>query len=413
MTQRSTKSAFSPWEVVALESFQTPEHTQASQWRRSWRAATMWIVGREASERQAKEESELRKLPEVALSHWVPAIDWTPAARALSQVTQEYVDAPVVLFISPPYGGHGAVVSHWAQQQGVNCISAPTLNELTEGCLEWVDRCGHQHQWVIPALERHFLRHTQGLQGVRELLERALSGRLGQGVIGCDSWTYAYLQHAVGLEGVPVVTLQALEGEQLAHYFAQLADNGGIRPTVYSSRTGQPVLADVSEDGAGGERSCNERSYKELQRLAAHCRGHLGIAWHYWRERLRKPAENGESGRSQGQSQGPSKQSSKQSSKEPSKELWLLDALAEAELASDMGDVATLLLHTLLIHGGLEDQALGYVLPFSSHEALNARLALARQGILRCHQGRWQVDPLSYASVRQLLESRNYLVDPL
>ncbi|MFU1519762.1 hypothetical protein ACM25P_14960 [Vreelandella alkaliphila] len=396
MTQRSTKTAFSPWEMVALESFQTPEQTQASQWRRSWRAATTWIVGREASERQAKEESELRKLSEVALSHWVPAIDWTPAARALSQVTEGYVDAPVVLFISPPHGGHEAVVSHWAQQQGVNCISAPTLNELTGGCLEWVERCGSQHQWVIPALERHFLRHTQGLQGVRELLERALSGRLGQGVIGCDSWTYAYLQHAVGLEGVPVVTLQALEGEQLAHYFAQLADDGGVRLTVYSSRTGQPILAGVSKDSAGGE-----RSYKELQRLAAHCRGHLGIAWHYWRERLRESAGNGDSGRSQGPSQG-----------QP-KELWLLDALAEAELASDTGDVATLLLHTLLIHGGLEDQALGYVLPFSSHEALNARLALARQGILRCHQGRWQVAPLSYASVRQLLESRNYLVDPL
>ncbi|WP_433924076.1 hypothetical protein ACN06F_13305 [Vreelandella sp. 21] len=404
MTQRSTKTAFSPWEMVALESFQTPEQTQASQWRRSWRAATTWIVGREASERQAKEESELRKLSEVALSHWVPAIDWTSAARALSQVTEGYVDAPVVLFISPPHGGHEAVVSHWAQQQGVNCISAPTLNELTEGCLEWVERCGSQHKWVIPALERHFLRHTQGLQGVRELLERALSGRLGQGVIGCDSWTYAYLQHAVGLEGVPVVTLQALEGEQLAHYFAQLADDGGVRPTVYSSRTGQPILAGVSKDSAGGE-----RSYKELQRLAAHCRGHLGIAWHYWRERLREPAGNDESGRSQEQSEGQPKEPSKESSKE----LWLLDALAEAELASDTGDVATLLLHTLLIHGGLEDQALGYVLPFSSHEALNARLALARQGILRCHQGRWQVAPLSYASVRQLLESRNYLVDPL
>ncbi|HBS82859.1 hypothetical protein ACTXKF_02945 [Vreelandella alkaliphila] len=404
MTQRSTKTAFSPWVMVALESFQTPEQTQASQWRRSWRAATTWIMGREASEHQAKEESELRKLSEVALSHWVPAIDWTPAARALSQVTEGYVDAPVVLFISPPHGGHAAVVSHWAQQQGVNCISAPTLNELTEGCLEWVERCGSQRQWVIPALERHFLRHTQGLQGVRELLERALSGRLGQGVIGCDSWTYAYLQHAVGLEGVPVVTLQALEGEQLAHYFAQLAGDGGVRPTVYSSRTGQPILADVSEDSADGE-----RSYKELQRLAAHCRGHLGIAWHYWRERLREPAGNGDSGRSQEQSEGQPKEPSKESSKE----LWLLDALAEAELASDTGDVATLLLHTLLIHGGLEDQALGYVLPFSSHEALNARLALARQGILRCHQGRWQVAPLSYASVRQLLESRNYLVDPL
>ncbi|UYV18285.1 hypothetical protein K1Y77_12430 [Halomonas qaidamensis] len=398
MTQRLSKSALSPWQVVALESFQTPEQTQASQWRRSWRAATTWIIGKEASERQAKEESELRKLPEVALSHWVPAIDWVPAANALSQAMGEYADAPVVLFISPPYGGHGAVVSHWAQQQDVSCLSTPTFAELVDGCLEWVERCGHQRRWAIPTLERHFLRHSLGLQGVRELLERALSGRLGQGVIGCDSWTYAYLQHAVGLEGVPVVTLQALEGEQLAHYFTQLANDGGVFPTVYSSRTGRPILANTSEDD--DER---ERSYKELQRLAAHCRGHLGIAWHYWRERLRKPVESCNTERSDEQFQEEQSQ----------EELWLLDALAEAELPTDTGDVATLLLHALLIHGGLEDQALGHVLPFSHHEALGARLALARQEILSCHQGRWQVAPLSYASVRQLLESRNYLVDPL
>ncbi|HBK35376.1 MAG TPA: hypothetical protein DDZ35_00250, partial [Halomonas sp.] len=79
----------------------------------------------------------------------------------------------------------------------------------------------------------------------------------------------------------------------------------------------------------------------------------------------------------------------------------------------DTGDLATLLLHTLLIHGGLEDHALKHVLPFSDHESLNARFALARRGILSSQQGRWQVAPLSYASVRQLLESRNYLVDPL
>ncbi|MEE3110566.1 MAG: hypothetical protein VX299_01000, partial [Pseudomonadota bacterium] len=96
-----------------------------------------------------------------------------------------------------------------------------------------------------------------------------------------------------------------------------------------------------------------------------------------------------------------------------SQELWLLDALAEAELPTDTGDLATLLLHTLLIHGGLEDHALKHVLPFSDHESLNARFALARRGMLSSQQGRWQVAPLSYASVRQLLESRNYLVDPL
>ncbi|MCO7229286.1 hypothetical protein NH398_08655 [Halomonas sp. CnH100-B] len=392
MAQGSTNAALSPWNVVALDTFHTPERTQASQWRRSWRAATTWMIGREASERQAKQESELRALPEVKLAHWAPSIDWTPAAHRLEQALRAYEETPVVLFISPPHGGHEAVVSHWAAQQGIECLTAPTLSELVDGRLAWVDHATPLKRWAIPALERHFLRHTNGLQGVRELVERALSGRLGMSVIGCDSWTYAYLQHAVGLEGVPVLTLQGLEGEQLAHYFShRVTQTAGACPTVYSTRTGKPILSSESDSKA---------VFKELQRLAAHCRGHLGIAWHYWRERLREPSEANTS------DDAPETRSNAQ-------ELWLLDALADAELPADTGDLATLLLHTLLIHGGLEDQALKHVLPFSDHEALNARFALARRGILSRQQGRWQVAPLSYASVRQLLESRNYLVDPL
>lgn len=393
MAQRATKADLSPWNVVALETFCTPGRTQSSQWRRSWRAATSRIGGKEASERQAKQESKLRALPEVKLAHWAPAIDWSPAASALSEILYRHQEAPLVLFISPPYGGHKEVVSHWAEHQGIDCLPTPTVGELAEGSLEWVERCDHHRRWAVPALERYFLRNTEGLQGVRKLLEGALTGRLGQGVMGCDSWTYAYLQHAVGLEGVPVFVLQALEGEQLAHYFAHLPREDDC-PTVYSTRTGRKIL---SNGGEGEQKDV----HKELQRLAAHCRGHLGIAWHYWRERLREPAENGDADHSSERSQA------------SPESLWLLDVLAEAELPENTGDVTTLLLHTLLIHGGLEDHVLDLVLPFSNHEALNARLSLTRQGILCCDQQRWQVAPLSYASVRQLLESRHYLVDPL
>lgn len=389
MAKIQRKDALSPWNVVALDEFQPPKKTQASQWRRSWRAATTWMVGKEASERQAKRESELRKLPEIALSHWAPPIDWTPAAETLNHAMARFSEAPLIIFISPPHGGHESVVSHWADQQGVNCLPVPMFKDITNGSLEWVDHSRRQHEWVVPALERHFLRHSQGLQGVRELIERALGGRLGKGVIGCDSWAYAYLQQVVGLEGVPVVTLQALEGKHLANYFAHLASSDDC-PEVYSTRTGKQVLLSHDDSAAG---KMPETHHKELQRLAAHCRGHLGIAWHYWRERLRQPAGG--------------------SANQSSQALWLLDALAEAELPADTGDVATLLLHSLLLHGGLDDQALGHVLPFSHHEALNARFSLARQGILREYQGRWQVSPLSYASVRQLLESRHYLVDSL
>ena len=389
MAKNQRKDALSPWNVVALDEFHPPKKTQASQWRRSWRAATAWMVGKQASERQAKRERELRKLPETTLSQLAPTIDWTSAAETLDQAMERFSGAPLIIFISPPHGGHASVVSHWAEQQGVNCLPVPALKDITNGSLEWVEHGHRQHEWAIPALERHFLRHSQGLQGVRELIERALGGRLGKGVIGCDSWAYAYLQQAVGLEGVPAVTLQALEGEHLADYFTHLATGDGY-PAVYSTRTGKQVLA--SRDDSATEKA-PATHHKELQRLAAHCRGHLGIAWHYWRERLRQPADASANQRAQ--------------------VLWLLDALAEAELPADTGDVATLLLHTLLIHGGLDDQALGYVLPFSHHEALNVRFSLAHQGILHDYKGRWQVAPLSYASVRQLLESRHYLVDSL
>ncbi|MEL7894171.1 hypothetical protein [Vreelandella neptunia] len=382
MGEQSSSADTPLWAVVELDQFRTPEQTQASQWRRSFRSISSWLGGKKDAEQQVKDESELRALPEVRLAHLVPSIDWTPAARALGQQL-EGQDAPVTFFITTPYSGHASVVTHWAEKHHVACLAPPTLSEIAEGSTQWVEQCVNQREWAIPALERYFLRHTQGIQGVREFLERALSGRLGKGVIGCDSWTYAFLHRVIGLDGAPVFTLQSMEGEQLARYFAQIATHSGQPPPVYSTRTGKQVLFDSASEQK------SKAPNKELQRLAAHCRGHIGLAWHYWRERLREPKADDEEA------------------------LWLVDALAEAELAVDTGDIATLVLHALLVHGGLDDDSLGEVLPFSHHEALNARLALQRKGIVSSCEGRWQIAPLSYASVRQLLESRNYLVDPL
>lgn len=381
MVKPSSSDAPPLWRVVELDKFHTPEQTEASQWRRSLRSASTWLIGKNAVEKQVKEEHELRALPEIKLGHLVPPIDWEPAANALAKKIDSQ-DAPVIFFITPPHGGHASVVAHWASQAQATCFPTPTLSELASGDNQWAERCLNQRHWAVPALERHFLRHFHGVQGIRDFLERALSGRLGQGVIGCDSWCYAYLQQVIGVEGAPVFTLQSMEGEQLSRYFSAIATGRGQPLVIYSTRTGKRILP--TEQGKP-----TKNSHKELQRLAAHCRGHLGIAWHYWRERLREP------------------------SSEDDTALWLVDALAEAELPADTGDVATLVLHALLIHGGLDDQSLGQVLPFSHHEALNARLALQRKGIVEGVDGRWQVAPLSYASVRQLLESRNYLVDPL
>ena len=370
------------WTVVELDHFHTPEQTQASQWRRSLRSVSTWLVGKSSAEQQVKEAQALRPLAEARLANLVPPIDWSPAVDALAQQL-EGEDAPVTFFITPPFSGHASVVTQWAEKHDVTCLTPPTLSELGEGSTQWVERSAIGSAWAIPSLERFFLRHTQGIQGIRAFLERALSGRLGRGVIGCDSWAYAYLKQVIGIEGAPVFTLQSMEGAQLSRYFAHIATHAGRPPPVYSTRTGKPVLFEAASQQK------RQAPNKELQRLAAHCRGHIGLAWHYWRNHLREPTAEDEEG------------------------LWLVDVLAEAELAPDTGDVATLLLHALLLHGGLDDHALGQVLPFSHHEAINARLALQRKGVVASCEGRWQVTPLSYANVRQLLASRNYLVDPL
>ncbi|WP_447926614.1 hypothetical protein [Vreelandella sp. EE27] len=382
MAKRSENAAHPLGEVVQLEAFSTPEKTQHSRRQRYLRAAKTWLTGKRAAERQAIEEEKLRKLPEVRLAHLVPPIDWSRAARALDAViTAEYASEPVVFFITPPFGGHGDVAAHWARLHAIDTCAAPSIEALLDGDSSWMAQFDGKSRWVLPALQHCFLRTSQGIQGVRALLESALAGQLGRGVIGCDSWSYAYLKHVVGLDSVPALTLQAVEGEQLAEYFLGEGQNA---LTVYSTRTGKPVSNQRRD-----KRSAKSKS--ELQYLAAYCRGHLGVAWYYWRERLREPV----------------------SSTGDDNELWLIDALDEAELTNDTGDVAILVLHALLIHGGLNDAALAAVLPFSYHETLNARLTLTRLKVLGEHQGRWQVAPLSYASVRELLVSRNYLVDAL
>ncbi|MFG6667067.1 hypothetical protein ACGK9R_08145 [Halomonas sp. HNIBRBA4712] len=381
MAKRFADAAPGCWEVVELEAFSTPKKTRQSRRQRYLNAIRIWLNGKRDAERQAMEEKSLRKLPELRLAHLVPPIDWRRAAAPLNEaITRGHADEPVVFFITPPHGGHASIVREWARTQAVAVCEAPNSDALLEGRSDWIAAFDGKPRWALPDLEHCFLRNRDGVQGVRAFLQAALTGQLGQGVIGCDSWSYAYLKHLVGLDSVPTLTLQALEGDQLAAYFLR-QDQHGL--TVYSTRTGKPLI--------GSE----HRAESELEELAAYCRGHLGVAWHYWRERLREPAPDID-------------EKAKRDDK-----LWLVDALNDAELTSDTGDVAVLTLHSLLIHGGLDDQALCKVLPFSDYETLNARLTLARLKVVDQFDQRWQVTPLSYTSVRELLASRNYLVDPL
>ncbi|NAW33295.1 hypothetical protein [Halomonas alimentaria] len=376
------------WEVVPLEERELPRASQASQARRRWQALGRWLtLGSEAGEEPARDEAQLRRLPRVRLANLAPPIDWQPGARALAHYLAEAGESagPVTLLVGAPADGHAELVEAWARLNGARLLPEPAAAALLAGEMPW-SPAPSAHAWAVPRLERGFLRQATSLAGLRNFLEAALTGRLGRGVIGCDSWTWAYLQHALALPESAAVTLQAFDGARLTRYLAATtraaaARTAGEPPAILAVGSGEPVLAD------GDEASTS----RELRELAAHCHGQLGLAWHYWRARLCDETPEGEAPDT----------------------LWLAESLDEATLPGEVGEESVLLLHTLLLHGGLDEALLPEVLPFSHARALSGLRQLQRRGVVSCDAGRWRVAPLGYMSVRRLLEERTYLVDAL
>jgi len=378
------------WGVVPLSAHVPPSDTQRSRVRRGWRELSRWLrLGHDQRRDAALDEQQLRRLPEVRLAHLVPPVEWLPAAEALEQAWRPDGDGPEVIFlVTAPQDDSAAILAHWAERHSARVLSPPPEEALLEGDGGWVDRlAGREGAWVMPRLERCFLRHVEGLAGVRRFVEQALAGRLGPGIIGCDSWAWAYLQHILALPEGQAFTLKPFDGADLDRYFAAAARHGcGHVPRILSVRNGESVLLSGEEGAAPSQ---------ELRQLAAHCRGQLGLAWHYWRQRLCSAEEGGVEGVA------------------VSPEAWLRDTLDEPMPPAELGEEAILLLHALLLHGGLSPALLAAVLPVPKHRLLGLLRQLATLGLVEEGGRRWRVAPLGYVRVRHLLAERAYLTDPL
>jgi len=371
------------WEVVALDRRVLPEASPASQARQRWRTLGRWLrFGAEAGDDPARDEADLQRLSRVRLANLAPPVDWRPGAPALERHLAEIGDAagPVTLLIGAPEDRHGEVLQAWARRHGARVLPEPKAARLLAGERPWVAEAVGDC-WVILRLERGFLRQAAALAGLRAFLEAALAGHLGRGVIGCDSWTWAYLRHALALPDAVAVTLQAFDGARLSRYLAEMACRAGEHLAIRAVGSGEPVLPEGDEAPVS----------RELRQLAAHCRGQLGLAWHYWRARLCDAGPEGELADT----------------------LWLAEALDEPTLPGEVGEETVLLLHGLLLHGGLEETLLPEVLPLSHARVLSGLHPLERRGVVAFKNGRWRVTPLGYVSVRRLLEERAYLVDDL
>ncbi len=190
--------------------------------------------------------------------------------------------------VGPPFSGQAEMVHHWGTAHGATVITEPTSEQILGADYRWLDDWPDTAPiWVLPRLEWCFLRHADGLSLVRELLDRAQSGCLGRGLIGCDSWAWAFLEHVWPVRRPDALSVQAFDGDRLARLLAALATpRAGERIRFRNARSGDDLLAAPFAE-ADPVRS-------EIAQLAAHCRGNAGLAASLWRRRLCAAPEGGE-----------------------------------------------------------------------------------------------------------------------
>jgi hypothetical protein len=390
------------WELVPATEYRLPQTPATRAARNRW-VSLKRLFGKRRDEGQqpARAESDLRGLPDARLDALVAPVGWQPVAEGLARTLAEGGTGDgVSFFIGPPRAGHVDLLRRWATDNGARWIEPPTFRDILDGGTDWLAGWPRDARvWLLPRLEHCLLRHAAGLALVRELLDRALSGWLGTGVIGCDSWAWAYLRQVTALPARSALALQALDGERLAALFRSLVSVDDAGPVRFcNAQTGKLMLAvDGEDDGNGGT---------ELQSLAAYCRGNAGLARQLWRRRLRAEPEP------EASPDDDAGDKDAASSDEDNEIVWVAAPSQEPALAADGDEEPALVLHALLLHNGLPGPLLTELLPLPPFRVQAALHRLAAAGfVTAAESGHWRVTAAGYAPARDLLQAQGLLVD--
>ncbi len=405
-TSENEKEAPRLWDYVPIAEYNPPAPpvTQSVRERLTF-FRRLFGRGEKEQEPPLEGTENIQAMPDWQLGCIAPAPQWHDPAEALDVELKDWLarekpDSPVIVMVGPPHNDHCAILTTWAQRQEWPVLSPPTETQIVAGDETWLTKqIIEGSPWVFPCLERAYLRHPEGLNLVRRFLASAYAGNLGRGIIGCDSWAWAFLRH-VWRGRVPVtVALQAFDETRLARHFRKLVDASGDRPLRFlQSDDGRNVLPPPGNEETSGESS------NFLQLLAAHSRGICGIAKAIWRANLKTEPDEKLTGEDDSAVCSLASQT-----------VWVVPWLqiAHPRLPSGAGRDEAFVLHTLLLHNGLPLELMQRLLPLSPSQIMGTLIRLEESGLAAQDESLWQVTPQGYPAVRQFLQAGDYLVDQL
>ncbi len=399
------------WDLISASEFEVPgspaNEAARGQSRRLWRWFQREVLQR-PEQVDAGGSSELRNCSNDELYASSLEIDWNQAARVLSADLQRRLessstkDRPSLAVVAAPGSGVPEILEALAREPHFTLLAAPPASELLG------DEDAHSHvlqsldvpndqTLVVPRLERFFLRHEAGLTLVRTIADRLMSRH--RVLVGCDSWAWAFLQHAIGIEdllGSPL-TLAPFNAPRLDAWFRGTYD---LRNTEFrQSRDDAPVFIEQAANSESQPEQPEPKTSQLIESLAAKARGNLGVAHALWRSSLR--ICDPDSDRDE-----PAKGSSQST-------LWVVapSELELPKLANGDESLHRFILHAILLHAGLSFATLDMLLPFSRDDIGRRLSELRAAGFVDEQTGLFRVSRVAYPEVRQDLCGEGFLVD--
>lgn len=406
MMQAEPSDPIIQWHYVPVAEFRENGATVEANVRT--RFQEFWQSVRNPPESNASEifqpVDSLDALPEPLLRRVAPAPKGNEHARALRATIDDWLAAPhatnaVLLLADAPHAGGHAALRTWAAEAGSPLVAPPTPEQILAGDRTWLDNLpAVEAPWVLPELERCFLRHVRGLTLVRGLLEFLVRGKGGRAILGCSTWALAYLHRVWLTWPATTLTLQALTAEDLSAWFDRLANPGPRRRFLFrQADNGAYVIPPpqaIAEDQS-------VKSSDFLRRLAVYARGNPGVAAAIWRQGLLADADN------------PPQVDTPADGDVRHTTIWVSpwERIKHPALPAVDRRGEALVLHALLLHGALNVAQLELLLPSVDVAVAEMLAALQHAGFVERVDEAWQVTAVGYPAARQWLKNEGYLTD--
>lgn len=351
-----------------------------------------------------KSKENLATVPSCLLDRLASVPDWAEFADALHDQLGDWLmdkstAQPVILIVGPPNSGCRETLENLAERRSWQMLSRPSPDQILQGGDDWLSGLEEDddHPWVLPVLEDTYLRHTEGLNLFRNFLDHIMAGRTGRGIIGCDSWAWAFLSRLWRGPIPTTLTLQSFDQQKLTNHLQKMAHASCARQVIFRQADNGKYVLPHHEIGV----TSNEYS-EFLHILAAHSRGIMGVALSIWGSCLLAEPD-----------QSLEEKSETAELNLPHQTIWVIpwNQVESPLLPNDSGRNEAIVLHSLLLHNGSSLDLLTLVLPLSSSQTIETLYRLKERRIVALLQNIWRVTPEGYPAVRHFLQSNSYLVD--